>query len=699
MSSFILALLCLATGLEAASDVKVSFTLNTADPYGNPITQSRYYYLYRPDNLPKTTAVPMVLIMEASPNSGGAGFFHRKADQAGFIVVSCSFSGNSSGTPGTGWAADDPRIVGYEDFDYISEVIRRVRASDNADDAFIAGLSKGGHISLAYACVRPEMLKAAASLDEFMGLTSNLPSAPLPVMFVQGTLDTNVPYTMVKDTADAWRAANGLVNAEPVTTVESSPMIPNMVSQATWRDDASGLQVAFVTVIGGTHQYPLPNVTTGYDCTDGLWAFFSQFVTPKQDGVKIVSQPVNQVQLRGYPASFHVAAVGLGPITYQWQKDGVDIPDAISNTLTVLETVAASYRVVVSNDLGSVTSAAATLTLKDLAPGPAIVAQPEDQGVMSGQPVTFNVVVDDPGPVRHQWRKNGVNIVGETSDTLALNAITSDSGASFSVQLVGSSGTTVSRRAMLTVSTPDGAPVVLTNPARYRSLQNQQGTFSVSAWSASPMSYQWQKGTLTTNMADIPGAISATYTTPPTAIADHLTLMRCNISNDAGSVTTADEMLFVTAAPVAPNSIDSLITATGQVGRPFSYTLLGSGGTQPLQFSASPLPDGLSFDPATAVISGVPTSVGTSTITVDVANAVGHKSATLTLNVQADPVVQNIEDWRQANFGASARNPAVAGDDADPDGDGVSNLEEFLAGTNPLDANSVPPLPARRREP
>jgi hypothetical protein len=33
--------------------------------------------------------------------------------------------------------------------------------------------------------------------------------------------------------------------------------------------------VAFVTIIGGTHTYPTPTIDTGYDFTDGLWAFFT----------------------------------------------------------------------------------------------------------------------------------------------------------------------------------------------------------------------------------------------------------------------------------------------------------------------------------------------------------------------------------------------------------------------------------------
>src|ERR1035437_5544579 len=214
----------------AATDVRVNFTLDTTDADGTPIQQQRYYYVYRPDNLPRTSPVPMLLV-----TLGGGTMFHRKAGQAGFIVVTCAFAGNSTGNPGTGWNADNPRISGYEDYD------------------FITGLSKGGHIALAYACERPGMIKAAGPLDEFMGLTSNIPSAPVPIIAFHGTSDSSVPYTMMKDTVDVWRAVNGLSSVTPVTTWEASPLIPGRVSQATWRGGTNGTQVAFVTIIGGSH--------------------------------------------------------------------------------------------------------------------------------------------------------------------------------------------------------------------------------------------------------------------------------------------------------------------------------------------------------------------------------------------------------------------------------------------------------------
>src|SRR5207244_704734 len=161
--------------------------------------------------------------------------------------------------------------------------------------------------------------------------------------------------------------------------------------------------------------------------------------------------------------------------------------------------------------------------------------------------------------------------------------------------------------------------------------------FAVTAWSPTPMTYQWQKGTFTTNMVDIPGATNATYTTPVTTLADHLTIFRCIVSNAAGSVTSATEMLFVTAAVAKPTDITSAIRAYATPGLPFNYTATSSGGTTPVTFSASPLPAGLTIDARTGVISGTPAAEGVTNITLTATNSAGSTSARLALTVKSTP--------------------------------------------------------------
>jgi hypothetical protein len=54
------------------------------------------------------------------------------------------------------------------------------------------------------------------------------------------------------------------------------------------------------------------------------------------------------------------------------------------------------------------------------------------------------------------------------------------------------------------------------------------------------------------------------------------------------------------------------------------------------------------------------------------------------------PALSENETWRYGYFGTIG-NSGTAADDADPDGDGATNLAEFNAGTHPLSAASVPP--------
>lgn len=78
------------------------------------------------------------------------------------------------------------------------------------------------------------------------------------------------------------------------------------------------------------------------------------------------SQPQSQTVARSANVSFTVQANGSGTISYQWQKNGGDIAGANSATLSlsnVQQSASGSYLVVVSNAFGSISSAAATLSV------------------------------------------------------------------------------------------------------------------------------------------------------------------------------------------------------------------------------------------------------------------------------------------------------------------------------------------------
>ncbi|WP_263366512.1 beta-1,3-glucanase family protein [Edaphobacter bradus] len=87
----------------------------------------------------------------------------------------------------------------------------------------------------------------------------------------------------------------------------------------------------------------------------------------------ITTQPTNQTANTGATATFTVVAGGTGPFTYQWRKNGVAISGATAASYTT--PVLASndnggqYSVIVGNAYGTVTSAAAALTVNNSGSG------------------------------------------------------------------------------------------------------------------------------------------------------------------------------------------------------------------------------------------------------------------------------------------------------------------------------------------
>jgi uncharacterized delta-60 repeat protein len=88
--------------------------------------------------------------------------------------------------------------------------------------------------------------------------------------------------------------------------------------------------------------------------------------------VTIVSQPMGLTVSPGTSVTFRVRAIGTGPLSYQWRREGAPLPGAIATWLTLTNVQppqAGRYDVVVAGGVGCTTSSVAWLNLV----GPGIV--------------------------------------------------------------------------------------------------------------------------------------------------------------------------------------------------------------------------------------------------------------------------------------------------------------------------------------
>lgn len=191
-------------------------------------------------------------------------------------------------------------------------------------------------------------------------------------------------------------------------------------------------------------------------------------VNPAPAAPSITTQPVSQTVTAGASVSFSVTATGTAPLSYQWQKNGVALTGATSATLSLSSVTTAdagSYAVVVRNAAGSVTSAAATLTVNVAPVAPSITAQPVSQTVTAGASVSFSVTASGTAPLSYQWQKNGIALAGATSATLTLSGVTTASAGSYTVVVRNAAGSVTSGAATLTVNASSTFTVRLTSPA------------------------------------------------------------------------------------------------------------------------------------------------------------------------------------------------------------------------------------------
>ncbi len=119
-------------------------------------------------------------------------------------------------------------------------------------------------------------------------------------------------------------------------------------------------------------------------------------------------------------------------------------------------------------------------------------------------------------------------------------------------------------------------PSITTHPVNQSVGVGQTATFSVAATGTPTLSYQWQK-----NNANIGGATSASYTTPPTVIEDNNSTFRCVVTNAYGNATSNPATLTVGNFP--PTVITDPVSQSVVVGGTATF-IVAATGTAPLAY-------------------------------------------------------------------------------------------------------------------
>src|SRR5207247_517036 len=147
-------------------------------------------------------------------------------------------------------------------------------------------------------------------------------------------------------------------------------------------------------------------------------------------------------------------------------------------------------------------------------------------------------------------------------------------------------------------------------------------------WNGAPLATSFVSSTQLT--ATVPASLVATAGTASITV----------VNPSPGGGTSNAQTFTIANTPV----ITSPLTACGTKGVTFSYTITAT--NNPTSFTASPLPAGLSVNTSTGVISGTPTTAGTTNVTITASNGAGtcNTSAqqTLVITIGAMPTLSSL---------------------------------------------------------
>jgi alpha-tubulin suppressor-like RCC1 family protein len=294
----------------------------------------------------------------------------------------------------------------------------------------------------------------------------------------------------------------------------------------------------------------------------------------------ITSQSQNTNVLAGKSFNLFVTSAGTPPFSYRWMFENSNIAGATGSTLTITNAQTINegiYRAIVTNAVGSVTSA--VISVRVIPAAPIIISNPVSLSLPASSNALFSVTAIGSQTLAYQWFFNGAAIAGATTSQYSLSGVQSNNNGNYQVVVTNSLGSATSVVATLTV-TPL-APYFITQPIGASVSTGSGRTFNGLANGSQPISYQWQHSS-----TNLPGANQTSLALSNVGLSDSgaYTLIASNI---AGVSTSAVAQLIVFQTPTflqpltnqvvdISNTVVLAVNAVGSPALAYSWQLNGS---------------------------------------------------------------------------------------------------------------------------
>jgi hypothetical protein len=313
---------------------------------------------------------------------------------------------------------------------------------------------------------------------------------------------------------------------------------------------------------------------------------------------------------------------------------------------------------------------------------PVITSHPANQSVVAFSDATFTVSATGTEPLRYQWRVNGIYDPSGTNASFVVRNVQPLQTAIVAVTVFNSAGVATSSSANFTVLLP---AYITRHPTNFlvrvapdpMAAPSPTASFNVAALSTTPVRYQWQ-----VNGSNIPNATNATLTLTNVQLANEGNYTALVIDG-VGSVASRPAQLIPLITPTVAISPVSQYVAVGQ-----TVTLSASFNGYPLPFTfdwrqgSIPIFSNTVFSRTDFLTFTAPATPRTNQYRAVVRNLASPSGVTAVpalVAILADSDGDGIPDVAEPVYG----NPGLDGD-----GDGVSNGEEYTAGTDPANALS-----------